>query len=48
MPADDEVTSLLAIGSAAAGQNGASAFATTHWSIVLEAQGESPAAHEAL
>jgi len=23
-------------------------FATTHWSIVLEAQGESPGAHEAL
>src|SRR3982750_1493257 len=29
-------------------QEGASAFATTHWSMVLEAQGESPAAHEAL
>ena len=29
-------------------QNGAVAFATTHWSVVLEAQGESPAAHEAL
>ena len=24
------------------------AFTTTHWSVVLEAQGESPAAHEAL
>ena len=24
------------------------AFATTHWSVVLEAQGESPAAQEAL
>jgi RNA polymerase sigma factor (sigma-70 family) len=24
------------------------AFATTHWSVVLEAQGESPGAHEAL
>ena len=23
-------------------------FTTTHWSVVLEAQGESPAAHEAL
>src|SRR5437762_6148885 len=23
-------------------------FITTHWSVVLEAQGESPAAHEAL
>jgi RNA polymerase sigma factor (sigma-70 family) len=29
-------------------QNQAVAFATTHWSVVLEAQGESPAAHEAL
>jgi RNA polymerase sigma-70 factor (ECF subfamily) len=47
-PADDEATSLLAIGPAAAGQNGAFAFATTHWSVVLEAQGESPAAEKAL
>ena len=29
-------------------QSGAVAFATTHWSIVLTAQGESPAAREAL
>src|SRR5205807_8433117 len=29
-------------------QNGAVAFATTHWSIVLEAQSQSPAAQEAL
>ncbi len=29
-------------------QNGAIAFATTHWSVVVEAQGESPAAQEAL
>jgi RNA polymerase sigma factor (sigma-70 family) len=29
-------------------QSGAVAFATTHWSVVLEAQGESPAAHDAL
>ena len=28
--------------------NGAVAFATTHWSVVLEAQGQSPAAQEAL
>jgi RNA polymerase sigma factor (sigma-70 family) len=28
--------------------NGAMAFTTTHWSIVLEAQGESPAAQKAL
>jgi RNA polymerase sigma factor (sigma-70 family) len=49
VPADDEVTSLTGIGPAAAGQHhGAAAFATTHWSVVLTAQGESPAAHEAL
>jgi RNA polymerase sigma factor (sigma-70 family) len=29
-------------------QSGAVAFATTHWSVVLVAQGESPAAQEAL
>ena len=29
-------------------ENGAVAFATTHWSVVLEAQGQSPAAQEAL
>jgi RNA polymerase sigma factor (sigma-70 family) len=29
-------------------QNGAAAFTTTHWSVVLTAQGESPAAKEAL
>jgi DNA-directed RNA polymerase specialized sigma24 family protein len=29
-------------------QNGAAAFATTHWSLVLQAQSESPAAQEAL
>lgn len=29
-------------------QNGAIAFDTTHWSVVLEAQGQSPAAEEAL
>jgi RNA polymerase sigma factor (sigma-70 family) len=29
-------------------QTGAVAFTTTHWSVVLEAQGESPAAQEAL
>ena len=46
MPADDEVTSLSAIGGSA--QNGSVAFATTHWSVVLTAQDESPAAQEAL
>ena len=32
----------------ASGQKGGVAFTTTHWSMVLEAQGESPAAQEAL
>ncbi len=32
----------------ASGQHGGAAFMTTHWSVVLEAQGESPAAQEAL
>ncbi len=44
--ADDDVTSLTAPGGNA--QNGAVAFATTHWSVVLQAQSESPAAQEAL
>src|SRR5437764_6020005 len=29
-------------------ENGAAVFATTHWSVVLEAQGQSPAAEQAL
>ena len=45
MPADDQVTPPTEVGSA---QDGAVAFATTHWSVVLEAQSESPAAQEAL
>lgn len=48
MPAGDDVTSLTASGVAAIGQGGPVAFATTHWSLVLEAQGESPAAQRAL
>ena len=44
----DEGTSLIGIDPAAAGQNGAVAFATTHWSVVLEAQGETSTAEEAL
>jgi RNA polymerase sigma-70 factor (ECF subfamily) len=48
MPAQDDVTSLTAVGLAAAGQHGGVAFTTTHWSVVLEAQGESRAAQEAL
>ena len=43
--APDEMTSLSATGPAYAG---GIAFTTTHWSVVLEAQGESPAAQEAL
>ena len=42
------MTSLSAIDSATPGQHGGVAFTTTHWSVVLEAQGESPAAQEAL
>jgi DNA-directed RNA polymerase specialized sigma24 family protein len=45
VPADNDVTSLTATGENA--YHGA-AFTTTHWSVVLEAQGESAAAQEAL
>jgi len=45
-PAEDEVTSLTAIGGDV--QHGPAAVTTTHWSVVLEAQGESPPAQEAL
>ena len=43
MPPNDQVTSLTGVGG-----SGPVAFSTTHWSVVLEAQGESPAAQEAL
>src|SRR5260370_35192275 len=43
VPADDQVTSVTGVGG-----SGPVAFATTHWSVGLEAQGESPAAQEAL
>jgi DNA-directed RNA polymerase specialized sigma24 family protein len=46
MPVDEEQASGSYI--APSTQNGAVAFTTTHWSVVLEAQGESPAAQEAL
>ena len=46
MPADDSRASLKATGSSA--RNGAVAFTTTHWSVVLEAQGRSPVAQAAL
>jgi len=46
VPVDDDEASRSAIGLNR--QSGAVPFATTHWSVVLEAQGESPAAEEAL
>jgi RNA polymerase sigma factor (sigma-70 family) len=45
-PADNEVTPRTAIGGTVG--HGPVAFTTTHWSVVLEAQGESPAAQKAL
>jgi RNA polymerase sigma-70 factor (ECF subfamily) len=48
VPADDEITSLTEAGSLAAGPHGAAIFSTTNWSVVLAAQGPSPAAQEAL
>ena len=44
--ASDEGTSTTTIN--ASWQQGGAAFTTTHWSVVLEAQGESPAAQQAL
>ncbi len=46
MPVDEDQAS--GIGIAPSTQNGAAAFTTTHWSVVLAAQGPSPAAEEAL
>src|SRR5205085_3355478 len=46
VPAGDGVTSLTGISGRA--QHGAVAFATTQWSVVLDAQGKSPSAEEAL
>jgi RNA polymerase sigma factor (sigma-70 family) len=46
VPARDNVTSLTATDGNA--YHGPAAFTTTHWSVVLEAQGESPAVQEAL
>jgi RNA polymerase sigma factor (sigma-70 family) len=45
-PADHEVTPRTGIGETVG--HGPVAFTTTHWSMVLEAQGESPAAKDAL
>ena len=46
VPADDQVTSMTGLGGSAG--NGGVAFTTTHWTVVLTAQGRSPAADEAL
>jgi len=43
VPANDQVTSLTGVGG-----NAGVAFTTTHWTVVLEAQGESAAAQGAL
>ena len=47
VPAEHEATSQTAIGPAPAGHHGRP-FTTTHWSVVLTAQGDSPAAQAAL
>jgi len=44
--ADDQITPSTGVGGSA--HNGPIAFTTTNWSVVLEAQGQSPAAQEAL
>ena len=48
MSADDEITSLTEVGSENTRLHGDAIFSTTNWSVVLEAQGKSPAAQEAL
>jgi len=48
VPGDDEVTSFTPNTPAAAGREGGAIFATTHWSVVLQARGESAAAQAAL
>ena len=48
MPPDDQVTSLSGVGSTEPEPDGAPIFSTTNWSVVLQAQGGSPAAHQAL
>jgi RNA polymerase sigma factor (sigma-70 family) len=46
--ADDEITSLTELGSESPGPRGRAIFSTTNWSVVLEAQGQSPVAQQAL
>jgi RNA polymerase sigma factor (sigma-70 family) len=48
VPANDEITSLTDTGSESTGPPGPAIFSTTNWSVVLEAQGQSPAAQQAL
>ena len=48
MSTEDEITSLTHAGSESTGSHGQAIFSTTNWSVVLEAQGQSPAAKEAL
>jgi len=48
VPADNEITSLTGVGSESTEPRGHAIFSTTNWSVVLEAQGQSPAAQEAL
>ena len=48
MSAEDEITSLTKVGSESTGPRGRAIFSTTNWNVVLEAQGQSPAAQEAL
>lgn len=48
MSPEDEITSLTEVGSEITGPHGQAIFSTTNWSVVLEAQGQSPAAQEAL
>ena len=48
MSTEDEITSLTKVGSESPGPRGRAIFSTTNWSVVLEAQGQSPAAQEAL
>ncbi len=48
MSAEDEITSLTKVGSESTEPRGRAIFSTTNWSVVLEAQGQSPAAQEAL
>ena len=46
MSADDQIASLTTLDRSA--RSGGIAFTTTQWSVVLEAQGQSPSAQEAL